>query len=116
MLTTCYSREQLEGYLSGELADPLSEQIEGHVADCPSCEDTLSELDASDNTLIRTLRLKSGAAADDSPAWVEQVAETPYADGRAIGSRAKCGRSEDWTIRQLSERPMPGSIEILPIW
>ncbi|MGZ0174219.1 MAG: protein kinase domain-containing protein [Planctomycetales bacterium] len=79
MLTTCYSREQLEGYLSGELADPLSEQIEVHVADCPSCEDTLSELDASDNTLIRTLRLKSGAAANDAPAWVERVADSPYA-------------------------------------
>lgn len=78
MLTTCYSREQLEGYLSGELADPLSDQIEDHVADCPSCEDTLSELDSSDNTLIRTLRLKSGGAANDSPAWVENVAGSPF--------------------------------------
>ncbi|MGZ0167365.1 MAG: protein kinase domain-containing protein, partial [Planctomycetales bacterium] len=78
MLTTCYSREQLEGYLSGELADPLSDQIEDHVADCSACEDSLSELDAGDNTLIRTLRLKSGAAADDSPGWVERVAGSPY--------------------------------------
>lgn len=78
MLTTCYSREQLEGYLSGGLADPLSDQIEDHVADCPTCEDTLSELDASDNTLIRTLRLKSGAAANDMPAWVENVADSPF--------------------------------------
>jgi serine/threonine protein kinase len=80
MLTTCYSREQLEGYLSCELADPLSDQIEDHVADCPSCEDTLSELDSSDNTLIRTLRLKSGGAANDSPEWLDRVADSPYAD------------------------------------
>lgn len=78
MLTTCYSREQLEGYLSGELADPLSDQIEVHVADCSTCEDTLSELDASDNTLIRTLRLKSGATPKEDPAWVERVAGSPF--------------------------------------
>ena len=78
MLTTCYSREQLEGYLSGELADPLSDQIEVHVADCPTCEDTLSELDASDNTLVRTLRLNPGAQPSDEPAWVERVAVSPF--------------------------------------
>lgn len=90
MLTTCYSREQLEGYLGGELADPLSDQIEDHVADCPSCEDTLSELDASDNTLIRTLRLKSGAAAaSDSPAWVENVAGSPFEAPRAEPAEVK---------------------------
>lgn len=90
MLTTCYSREQLEGYLSGKLADPLSDQIEDHVADCPTCEDTLSELDASDNTLIRTLRLKSGAAAaSESPAWVENVAGSPFEAPRAVPADAK---------------------------
>jgi len=89
MLTTCYSREQLEGYLSGELADPLSDQIEDHVADCPSCEDTLSELDAFDNTLIRTLRLKSGAAANDSPVWVEHVADSPFEAPRDEPADAK---------------------------
>lgn len=79
MMTTCFSSEQLEGYLSGRLSDDLSEQIESHVVDCPTCEDTLTELDGASDTLIRTLRLKSGAAVD-SPAWVEHMAERQFTD------------------------------------
>jgi len=79
MQTTCYSPEQLEGYLAGRLSDDLSEQIEVHVVDCPSCEDTLAELDGASDTLIRTLRLKSGAE-EDSPAWIEHMAERQFAD------------------------------------
>ncbi|MFT5322760.1 MAG: serine/threonine protein kinase [Planctomycetaceae bacterium] len=108
MLTTCYSREQLEGYLSGELADPLSDQIEDHVADCSACEDSLSELDASDNTLIRTLRLKSGAAADDSPGWVERVAGSPFevpVDEQAVDEKAESpSRLGDYELQNVIGR------------
>jgi len=79
MMTSCYSREQLDGYLGGRLGDDLSEQIESHVVDCPTCEDTLAELDGASDTLIRTLRLKSGAE-EDSPAWIEHMAERQFAD------------------------------------
>ncbi len=82
MMTTCYSSEQLEGYLAGRLSDDLSEQIELHVVDCPTCEDTLTELDGASDTLIRTLRLKSGTE-EDSPAWIEQMAERQFADDDA---------------------------------
>jgi serine/threonine protein kinase len=84
MLATCYSREQLEGYLCGRLSDDLSEQVESHVADCPTCEDTLSELDGAGDTLIRTLRLKTSAAVEDVPDWIDQVAESQSAENDSV--------------------------------
>lgn len=108
MLTTCYSREQLEGYLSGELGDPLSDQIEIHVADCSTCEDTLSELDASDNTLVRTLRLKPGARPSDEPAWVERVAVSPFespADDQAADEQEESpSRLGDYELQNVIGR------------
>jgi serine/threonine protein kinase len=108
MLTTCYSREQLEGYLSGELADPMSDQIEDHVADCSTCEDSLSELDASDNTLIRTLRLKSGVPASDEPVWVERVAGSPFevpVDEQAVDAKAESpSRLGDYELQNVIGR------------
>lgn len=107
MLTTCYSREQLEGYLSGELADPLSDQIEVHVADCPTCEDTLSELDASDNTLIRMLRLKSGEQGNDEPAWVERIAVSPFesSDEKSVDEKSdSSSRLGDYELQNVIGR------------
>jgi len=104
MSTTCYSREQLEGFLIGQLGDELSGQIELHVADCPNCEDTLAELDGAGDTLIRTLRLKSGAAAEDSPAWIEHVAERQYSGVTAETSCELPSRMGDYELQRVLGR------------
>ena len=73
--TSCFSREELESYLRGRIDDERSSSIETHIESCARCEDTLSELDASDDTLIRTLRVKS-AGQSDSPDWISQLAKS----------------------------------------
>ena len=74
LATSCYTREELERYLHGWADDDLSSAIERHLESCSSCEDTFSELDASDDTLIRTLQVKGGSQHAHAPAWVEQLA------------------------------------------
>ena len=99
MLKTYYSREQLAGYLVGQLGDELSGQIELHVGDCPTCDDTLTELDSTGDTLIRTLRLKSAAVSQDSPAWIEDVARGQHAE---IASETTDEPPHDWAITSFN--------------
>ncbi len=78
LATTCYSRDELQRYLHGTAGDELSGAIESHLDSCSRCEDTLAELDHTDDTLVRTLKVKGGDNGADVPAWIEQVASAPY--------------------------------------
>ncbi|MEM9660393.1 MAG: hypothetical protein AAF961_18670, partial [Planctomycetota bacterium] len=56
----------LTDYVLGRLEERKLESIGAHVDACTECQDTLSRLDASDDTLIR--------------GFVGQAADDPYAE------------------------------------
>lgn len=71
--TDCFPSDVLQRYLRGDIDDTLGDSIEQHLRFCEACEDTVSELDLVDDTLIRTLRLKRDALKSE-PQWIEKVA------------------------------------------
>lgn len=71
--TDCYPTDVLQRYLRGDIDDTLGDSIEQHLRSCEACEDTVSELDLVDDTLIRTLQLKHNSR-ESEPQWIEKVA------------------------------------------
>ena len=71
--TDCYPHDVLHRYLRGDIDDTLGDSIALHLRSCEVCEDTVSELDSVDDTLIRTLTLKSNSPPA-TPEWIERVA------------------------------------------
>ena len=72
---TCYDRDELQRYLLGRTDDQLCTAIEAHLESCGRCEDTLSELDGGEDTLVRTLQVRPGEAGH-RPAWLDQLAQS----------------------------------------
>ncbi|MEZ6102629.1 MAG: protein kinase [Pirellulaceae bacterium] len=107
MTTQCYSREELANYLGGRLDDEQSSVLEAHLATCHNCEDTLAELDASDDTLIRTLQMRRApnGSPDNSPSWVESMASRPdgAVDGEISGSVEIGDTSADATAGEIGD-------------
>jgi len=56
MAIDCYSRDELRGFLFGDLADPESQRVLAHLESCAICEATVSVLDRESDTLIEGLR------------------------------------------------------------
>ncbi len=53
--TQCWPREKLKAYLAGWADVEQSDSIESHLAQCPSCEQTVVELEANPDTLVALL-------------------------------------------------------------
>ena len=52
----CYSRDQLLEFALGRLQEPQARQIERHIDDCASCEETVAILDDATDSLLKHLR------------------------------------------------------------
>ncbi|NND95725.1 MAG: protein kinase, partial [Pirellulaceae bacterium] len=91
LATKCYPRDVLERYLQGQIDDELSEAIEEHLESCADCEDTVSELDSIDDSLIRTLQLKPSEIDVQPPPWVDRIAGlSPDAAENSVDIDAMC--------------------------
>ena len=110
LATSCYTSEELERYLHGRADDELSSAIEFHLGSCARCEDTLAELDASDDTLIRGLKLKPSEPPAPAPAWIDQLVSMPHSTGHhasKLGQLAPAGDSDrlgDYELEQVLGR------------
>lgn len=56
----CWPRNTLKDYLNGSADDQRLEAIESHLAECPSCEQTVFELESNPDTLFMALREQFG--------------------------------------------------------
>ena len=67
----CPSRETLLRYLQGNFDSSQIDSLEEHLEQCPSCEETVAELEDTNDTLMRHLPLaaigKVEADADAPP-------------------------------------------------
>ena len=75
----CPNAETLRNYALGNCADPLADEIEGHLAHCPACEATMAQFDSADDTLMRHLPLAAAVASESPPdaAWIDVLRERP---------------------------------------
>lgn len=54
--TSCPPREKLKDYLAGWSEPGSTDAIEAHLAECPSCEQTVVDLEADPDTFVEQLR------------------------------------------------------------
>lgn len=75
MTTTCPTPNSLRNYAVGSCEDKLADEIEQHLALCPSCEETLAEFDDTNDSLLRHLPLAGAEAESDvvQPAWLDEL-------------------------------------------
>ena len=66
----CRKSEDLQRFLLGQLPAEDSEQVMQHLAACPRCLDTVSDLQAND-TLIEAMRAQGRAAQRSEDAVVD---------------------------------------------
>ncbi len=55
MIESCPTWEQLHDYAVGKLREDSAEQVAAHVTTCPSCDETLAQLESSSDTLLAAL-------------------------------------------------------------
>ncbi|MEM9659768.1 MAG: protein kinase, partial [Planctomycetota bacterium] len=102
--TACPPRESLLRYLQGNFDSSQVDAFEQHLQQCPSCEETVAELEDANDTLMRHLPL---AAIDDAegdagaPAWIARLrAGVPieHADDALDDEEARDSApvAEDW--------------------
>ena len=81
----CPTDQTLRNYILGDCSDAISDEIEGHLAQCTACEATISEFDSADDTLIRHLPLAAATATDVSapqPGWIDVLRQQPPLAGQ----------------------------------
>ena len=52
----CPSCEQLTGYLQGSIGESEAEACESHLANCPTCQDVVHQLDQKQDAFLSMLR------------------------------------------------------------
>lgn len=79
----CPDRDELADYLLGNLPEEAAVQLEEHLAGCPACEQTISDMDGVSDTLIAGLRRRpaqESVALLSDPAFLAVVERA-----RAVG-------------------------------
>ena len=94
----CPSRESLLRYLQGTFDSSQIDSLEEHLEECPNCEETVAELEDTNDTLMRHLPLAATGNVetdDDAPAWIERLKAGPptkpheQSDERIAGGRGE---------------------------
>lgn len=67
------SKEELSGFLLGQLATDTSEVVAEHVEQCPSCRQTIQNLESLSDTLVDMLRKPSATDDAESQQVIERV-------------------------------------------
>ena len=93
----CPKHDFVSDYARGELSDDEAAVVGSHVAECSRCEDTLSSIDASSETLIALLR---GPVSSDLEKY---LGESAYHD--AV-HRIRTSLDEDDDLSAESERSL----------
>jgi serine/threonine protein kinase len=76
----CPTRETLLHYLQGNFDLSQVDSLEEHLERCPSCEETVAELENSNDTLMRHLPLAANdkvEADPNAPVWIERLMAGP---------------------------------------
>lgn len=100
----CPSRETLVRYLQGQFDPAQIDSLEEHLDECPACEETVSALEDTSDTLMRHLPLAASDKAEaeaEAPVWIERLkAGPPTQQDEPAGQRAIDGQGEsaarDW--------------------
>lgn len=53
----CFSKNELEDFVFGKLADDRNQLVTEHLVECASCETTVASLDAASDTLVSFLKM-----------------------------------------------------------
>jgi hypothetical protein len=94
----CPPRETLLRYLQGTFDSSQIDSLEEHLEQCPGFEETVAELEDTNDTLMRHLPLAAtgNVEADaDAPAWIERLKAGPptkppeQSDERIAGGQGK---------------------------
>lgn len=100
---TCLPRETLKQYLVGDVEESQSEVIELHLASCPTCEQTVVELEANPETLlvgIRGLAQHSPLSNDANTGEDSSAVRQALAAVRVLPEAATRNVSE-WPVGQI---------------
>ena len=80
MNTACPPKDSLRRYAIGEIEEIIADEIEQHLVECPSCEDTVAQFDSADDTLMRHLALAGAVSSEgggSSPGWLDRLRGGP---------------------------------------
>ncbi len=92
----CPTDQTLRNYILGGCSEAISDEIEGHLAECAACEATISQFDSADDTLLRHLPLAAATTAGDSshqPGWIDILRRQPPSSGQGDLVNAPLERS-----------------------
>ncbi|WP_167547186.1 serine/threonine-protein kinase [Stieleria maiorica] len=78
--TTCPPVETLRRYCLGEYSDADGDRIEKHLSECAACEAALSELDETNDSLVRHLPLTGHSDQQGESGWLQRLMAFPPDD------------------------------------
>lgn len=117
--TQCPNNEILRQYLLGECPDDVSDEVERHVVECPSCEDSIAQFDTATDTLMRHLPLAAATqdASPASPGWIDVLRHSPPANDPVNRSNGKPQRDLESVDPQMGNQLADGfaNYEVLGI-
>lgn len=100
-LPDCVEPDELRAFSLGQVDDDRFEQIQAHLVECASCEDTVAAFDDTADSLIASVRAAAGSAAADAEIAGGEVA------GRLSESAHDSGVLKDALSRVLGQMPPP---------
>jgi len=72
-VASCPAKEKLSEYLLGVLEEHDAREVEEHLSDCRSCEDTICQLDEVTDTVLESLRAEDTDSAQQEE-WAGPIA------------------------------------------
>lgn len=96
-LQECLSTDKLRDYALGRMPEEQWDRVASHIETCPACEDTISSLDGTADSMIDHLRMPPSQSIEGTPEYLAAMAklQNQLQEGAPTSSRDAKSESSD---------------------
>ena len=93
-LQECLSTDKLRDYALGRMPAEQCERVASHIETCVTCEDTISSLDGTADSMLDHLRMPPSQSIEGTPEYLAAMAKLQHQSGQGAPPRSQAGDAE----------------------
>ena len=93
-LQECLSTDKLRDYALGRMPEEQWERVASHIETCAACEDTISSLDGTADSMIDHLRMPPSQSIEGTPEYLAAIAKLQSQPNQGAPTSSRDAESE----------------------
>lgn len=93
-LQECLSTDKLRDYALGRMPAEQCERVASHIETCVTCEDTISSLDGTADSMLDHLRMPPSQSVEGTPEYLAAMAKLQHQSGQGAPTSSQAGDAE----------------------